>query len=95
MNAKHFGNLIQNDHRADPGFETNQHGFRDEVGDETQSEDRRKHKHRSHQQCERGGGLEQGSGVAVGSDLTKFGGGQNRERGGCADAERPGSSNTA
>ena len=87
MDAQEFRDLIYHDHQPDPGLETDQHGFGDEVGDEPQPEARSQHQHAPDQQRQCGRSGHEGRRIAPRGNLAEKRPGQNGDRCGGAYAE--------
>ena len=87
VDAEELRHLVEHDHEADAGLEAGQHRRGDEVGDEAQAQQPRQHQHRADQRGQRGRRRDELRRVAVGHDQAELRAGQDRQRGGGADAE--------
>ena len=87
MDAQELRHLVQHDHESDPRFEAGQHRRGNEVGDESQAHQSRQNQHGADQRgqgCRRRDKLGR---VAVRHGQAELGAGQDRQRGGRADAQ--------
>ena len=87
VHAEQFRQLVDDDHEPDARFESDQHGFRDEIRDETQSQQPGREQHQPDHHRERCRGDQQVDPGAVrhGAQCRS---GQDRDRRRRADAER-------
>ena len=87
VDAQEFRHLVQHDHESDPGLEARQHRRGNEVGDESQTHQSRQNQHGADQHGEGGRRRDKLRRVAVRHDQAELGAGQDRQRGGRADAK--------
>ena len=66
MDAEDLGQLIDDDHDADAGLESDQHRFGDEIGDESETQDGRQDQDRAHHQRQKRSSLQQRGRIAAG-----------------------------
>jgi len=79
VDAEDLGQLIDDDHDADAGLESDQHGLGDEVGDEPEAQNRGHDQDGAHHQRECRRGLEQGGRITIGNDTPELGDCQDRD----------------
>ena len=89
VDSQKLRHLVQHDHEADPRLEACQHRRGNEVGDKPQTHQPRQEQHRADQRGQRGRRRDELRRVAVRHDQTELRAGQDRQRGGGADAEHP------
>ena len=87
VDAQELRHLVQHDHEADARFEAGQHRRGNEVGDESQTHQPRQQQHRADQRGQRGRRRDELRRVAVRHGQAELRAGQDRQRGGGADAE--------
>jgi hypothetical protein len=88
MDTQEFRDLVQDDDEPDSRFKADQDRFGNEIGDETQPQERRQHQDGSHQQRQHGRRTQQGRRIPGRDDLAGFGARQDGQRRGGAHTER-------
>ena len=89
VDSQELRHLVEHDHEADPRFEARQHRRGNEVGDKPQTHQPRQQQHRADQRGQRGRRRDELRRVAVRHGQTELRAGQDRQRGGGADAQHP------
>ena len=89
VDAQQLGHLVEHDDQADPGLEAGEHRRGNEIGDEPQAQHGRQQQHHADQRGERGRRRHELGRVAVRHRQPQLRAGQDRQRGGGADAEHP------
>jgi hypothetical protein len=87
VDSEELRHLIQHDHEADPRLETCEHRRGNEVGDKPETQQPRQEQHRTDQHGQRRRRGNELPGVAVRYRQPELRAGQDRQRGGGADAE--------
>ena len=88
VDAENLGQLIDDDHDADAGLESDQHRFGDEIGHEPKTQNRSEDQRRAHHQREQRSGLQHRCRIAIGHRDAELGADQDRNGCGRACADR-------